>query len=355
LDEIILLLSFHPKIGSRSIEALAQEQLLGVVLELSTSELKERGVPDKLIGNITEVKDFSLTEIKKRLDKYGIEFFTFLDVRYPTLLKEIPDRPYLLFYKGDLDTLKQRSISIVGSRKATAYGRQVTRDLVGTAVKGGLAIVSGLALGIDGSAHQAALDYQGTTIAVLGNGLHTIYPANHTHLAESILNSGGLILSEYPPGTPSFPGNFPMRNRIIAGLSEGTVIIEANQKSGSLLTARASLDYNREVFSIPHNWYDSTGQGPNNLIKMGATILTQPDDLLELFGIDLSQKKKVKTAFDSVQQEQIWKLFADEPMHIDQIIDQSNLVAAEVNSNLTLMEMKGLIRHLGGNQYLRID
>jgi DNA processing protein len=348
----ILVLSHHPHIGARSIAKLRDLNCLDKVLGITESQMRSIGIPSKLIEYIiSSKKSINYEEICRNLKKYSIDYIIKEDEAYPNLLKEIPDAPEILFYKGSLDCLRGIAVSVVGSRKSTIYGRKATEDIISSLVSQNIIIVSGLALGIDGIAHQATLNNNGQTIAVLGNGLDTIYPTVHTQLAQKILANNGLILSEYPPRTPSYPGNFPMRNRIIAGLSMVTIIIEASLKSGSLLTAKAALEYNREIMALPHNWYGSNGEGPNQLIKMGASILTSPTDILDY--LNIKSPSKIKLIADSPQQETILNILSLEPTHVDMIILKSKLPANEVGSTLTLMEMKGLLRHIGGNMYIK--
>jgi DNA processing protein len=242
---------------------------------------------------------------------------------------------------------------VVGSRKASAYGLDIARRFAKELAAAGLTVVSGLALGIDGAVHASALE-TGLTAAVLANGLDTIQPRTHLRLSEDILKHGGAIISESPPGTIPLPGLFPVRNRIIAGLSQATLIIEADIRSGSLITALAALEYNREVMAIPHPLYNPGGQGPHYLIQMGACLVTSISDILSNLGIVYSTTEKDKVYIpESVEEERIYTLLSFEPIHLDLLIQQSKLPAEKVNPLVVLMEMKGIIRHVGGNQYIK--
>ncbi len=236
-------------------------------------------------------------KIKKQLANTEITAFSIDDPNYPNLLKQITDPPWVLFVRGKLENIpSQLEIGIVGTRKCSNYGKEVCIKLTTELAKQGIAIVSGLALGIDGFAHQAALDQNGLTIAVLGGGIDqpTIYPPDHRNLAEKILHSGGAIVSEYPPGTEPTKYSFPARNRIIAGLTSGTLVIEAPIQSGALITARRALDYNREVMVIPHPINSISGAGGNELIKQGAAVITSAEDIFAALNWDNTTNQQTK-------------------------------------------------------------
>ncbi|MDA2936055.1 DNA-processing protein DprA [Patescibacteria group bacterium AH-259-L05] len=205
------------------------------------------------------------------------------DKNYPPLLKEIPDPPQELYIWGVLKQKEKYPLAVVGTRKVSNYGKQVTLELVTELVKQGLTIISGLALGVDGISHQAALDANGRTIAVLGSGFNHLYPQKHTKLAHDIVKSGGAVITEYPPDTKPTQKTFPVRNRIIAGLALGVLVIEAPMRSGALITARHALEQNRDVFAVPGSIYNKNSAGTNNLIKMGAKPVTKAEDILESF------------------------------------------------------------------------
>lgn len=223
-------------------------------------------------------------KIKKQLEDYEIYTLSINEPTYPELLKQINDPPWTLFVRGQLlNDANQLGIGVVGTRQNSPYGQEVCIKLSDELAKKKITIVSGLALGIDSFAHQSALNQNGLTIAVLGCGIdrQTVYPRSHEHLSEKILNSGGVLLSEYPPGTPPTQYSFPARNRIIAGLTQGTLVIEAPLRSGALITARRALDYNREVMAVPHPINSTSGAGGNELIKGGAALVTSIDDICE--------------------------------------------------------------------------
>lgn len=296
--------------------------------------------------------------INERLAQENIQTISLNNPDYPQLLKEINDPPHTLFIRGTLPPIKQPAIGVVGTRKMTTYGKQTCQELVSEMVRHNISIVSGLALGIDGIAHQTAIDSKGITIAVLGSGVNknNIYPSAHRRLADDIIRSGGAVISEYPPGFSPTQYSFPARNRIIAGLSAGTLVIEAPETSGALITARCALDYNREVFCVPHTIYSATGAGPNNLIKQGAHLVQTCQDILDTLQIKtVSATAPAKPVFTPNQAENlIVQCLSKEPTHIDAIIKATGLSSATINSTLLLLEMHGHIRNLGGMNFITL-
>ncbi|HSR89332.1 MAG TPA: DNA-processing protein DprA [Candidatus Udaeobacter sp.] len=298
----------------------------------------------------------SVEKIIERLNKEGIQTISINERDYPPLLKEINDPPHTLFVRGKLPDSSVPALGVVGTRKFSAYGKLACEEIVAPLVKQGMIIVSGLALGIDGIAHQTALNNKGITVAVLGGGVNkkTVAPQTHSQLAEQIIASGGAVISEYPPGFLPTNYSFPARNRIIAGLTLGTLVVEAPETSGALITAKCALDYNREVFAIPHPITSPTGIGPNNLIKMGAKLVTQAADITEFLNLTglaeiISNKQTLPS---SPTEAKILECISKEPQHIDLIIKTSGLDSPIVNSALILMEMKGKVRNLGGMNYV---
>jgi DNA processing protein len=293
--------------------------------------------------------------IANTLEREGIFCVTKDDPAYPPLLKEIYDPPFCLFVRGQLEPYTY-PLAVVGTRKYTGYGKQVTEEIVSPLVRSGLAIVSGLALGIDGFAHDAALRANGKTVAVLGSGIDQqhIYPARHKPLAERIIASGGAVVSEYPPGTLPTKFSFPRRNRIIAGMSLGTLVVEAAEKSGALITATCSLDNNREVFAIPQNITSKTSTGPNRLLKEGATPVTSAEDILEALHLQDIKRYVTNTNIvpDSPTEAALLKHLSREAIHVDELIKKSGLPGHAVSGALTIMEMKGKIKNLGGMMYV---
>ena len=278
-------LAHFPKITYNRYQKLAAYfSDLKNVWEAKINDLIKAGLEEKVASEFLAWREKnSLEKIMERLNKENITTISINNPQYPALLKEINDPPFTLFIRGKLPNTNSPTLGVVGTRKFTAYGKSTCQEIVGPLVNKGVVIVSGLALGIDGIAHQTTLDNKGVTIAVLGGGVdkRTVAPASHRDLAEKIIATGGAVISEYPPGFTPTVYSFPARNRIIAGLSLGTLVIEAAEKSGALITARCALDYNRDVFAVPHALNSPTGIGPNNLIKMGAKVVTQASDIIE--------------------------------------------------------------------------
>jgi DNA processing protein len=278
------------------------------------------------------------------------------DSSYPYLLAQIPDPPPLLYIKGKIDPDFAYRIGVIGSRKVSIYGQQVTEDIVYNLAANKIIIVSGLAQGVDTIAHWTCLKAKTPTFAVLANSLDSIYPITNINLVQEIIYSGGAVISELSLGTPPLKQNFPQRNRIISGLCQAIVITEATLKSGSLLTARHALEQNRDVFAVPGSIYNQNSEGTNNLIKQGAKLITTTQDILtELNLQNTSESVKIRKVLPSSATEQIiYDNLSKEPTYIDDLIKKVNLSAGEVNSALTLMEIKGMVRNLGGNQYVII-
>ena len=272
---------------------------------------------------------------------------------YPPLLREISNPPSLLYVRGTLPA-RSTCLAVVGTRRNTRYGQQVTAEFSNGLARAGLCIVSGLALGIDGLAHEAALTAKGQTIAVLGSGIddNHIYPATHRSLAKRIIAAGGAIISEYPPGFVPSRYSFPARNRIIAGLSIGTLVTEAPRKSGALITAYHALDFNREVFAVPHAITSLVGYGCNSLIARGAMLVTSPVDILHAIGIKPKEDPLLATQLTKIEAA-IYNQLTREPRHVDALIEATTLDGQMVAGTLTVLELQGLVKHLGGHLYVK--
>ncbi len=292
-----------------------------------------------------------------KLQTEKISVVSLLDENYPPLLREIPSAPFLFYAQGNLDLLQMPMVSLVGSRKFTDYGRRVAQNFGRDLAQAGLVVVSGLAIGIDALSHQGALEGQGKTLAVLGNGLlpQNIHPRANFQLSREILRSGGLLVSEFTPETSPAPGNFPSRNRIIAGLSLGTVVVEAAPDSGSLITAGLALEFNREVFAVPGAIFNSQSQGCHQLIKNGAKLVASINDILEEFDFQNSVQNKTIQDFspDSPEEEKIFQILSLEPLHVDTIVKLSKLKTETALSTLSILEIKGAIKNIGGQNYVR--
>lgn len=315
------------------------------------------------INHILKNKNLEETmEYIKKLKKQKVGFLLYKDNNYPTLLKEIYDPPAVLYYKGNME-IDEIAISIVGSRKASYYGLKMAKKLAYELASLGVTIVSGMATGIDTYAHKGAIEAKGKTIAVLGCGVDVIYPIENSDLMKEI-ETKGLILSEYPLTTLPKANNFPARNRIISGLSLGTIIIEAGEKSGSLITAEFALEQGRNVYAIPGNIDSQTSKGTNNLIKEGAKVVTSVEDIIEDFipyltsGISSMDRKseqneKLKYKDLSEEEKEIIEKIKMGYTHGDEIIRASNYPTSIVNSCLTMLELKGLIEKYKGDYYIK--
>lgn len=349
-----------PKIGATRLAKLCNYfSSMREAWRASFSDLLNAGIEEKIINEFISCKDSINLEAEwEKLEKENIKIVTINNNNYPKLLKEIWNPPSLLYYKGTLPSDEEFAIGVVGTRKISNYGKQITPQIIKDLVKNNLIIISGLALGVDSLAHKTTIDCGGKTVAVLGSGIdeQSIYPSQNRYLALEIIESGGAVVSEYPLGALALPINFPYRNRIISGLSLGTLVVEAAEESGALITAKYALDQNREVFAIPGSIFNPFSFGPNKLIKMGAKAVTSVDDILETLNlanaIDFSKNRKIIP--ESPEEEKILNILTQEPTHIDKIILASGLDAAKVGAILTLMEMKGLIKNLGGMNYVSI-
>lgn len=318
------------------------------------------GIGENYAKSIISSKD--RIEIEKELykiNRYQTNIVTLFSECYPEHLKNIYSPPVLLFVKGNLSSADSISVSIVGSRNATQYGIRVAYDLGKQLAQKGITVVSGMARGIDTAAHKGALDGGGRTIAVLGCGLDFVYPPENKVLMNNISNNGAVI-TEYPLGTKPDAKNFPCRNRIISGFSLGTIIVEASSRSGSLITADLALEQNREVFAVPGPIYSKASEGTNNLIKQGAKIVTSLVDILEELNIELvnnnciEQFKQVEYNDLSNEENTIINKISNIPVHLENIMKQTGYAIGKVNSILTMLELKGLIRQLPGRQFIRV-
>ncbi|HRY63398.1 MAG TPA: DNA-processing protein DprA [Patescibacteria group bacterium] len=323
------------------------------VWEADLINLRGAGLEQKIAEEIiSSRREINPDEELGKIEKAGIKIVTLDDANYPRLLKEIYNPPAILYYQGQLTSESDEfAVAVVGTRKYSSYGKQVAMNIVAELTNQGVTTVSGLAIGIDAIVHEATINQKGRTIAVLGSGIgeNDIYPSINRYLAKKVIENGGLILSEYGPGTVPIKQNFPQRNRIISGLSVATLIIEAPESSGALLTAKYALEQNRDVMAVPGNIYNANAAGTNNLIKMGAKLVTSANDVLE--ALNMKQVKKFidnrKVVPDSQEEALILQTITDEPAHVDEIIKKTGLTTAQVNSTLILMEMKGRVRNLG--------
>ncbi len=275
------------------------------------------------------------------------------DESYPKLLREIKNAPPVLYYRGKLKP-EENCFAIVGTRMNSPYGKQVALEIAGNLAGAGLTIVSGLAPGIDSFAHQAAVERGKRTIAVLGTGLDekSLYPQSNLKLARKILETGGALISEYPPGTRGTQFTFPQRNRIISGISLGVLVVEAKQKSGALITAEWAKRQGRRVFAVPGPIHSSNSKGPHYLIKNGAKLVENANDILkELNLTGLKPDLKLEVVGENLEENLILNILKEGILDVDKIIEKTKLSAAKVASTLAILEIKGKVRNLGGNLY----
>ncbi len=316
-------------------------------------ELKSLGIPESVIEKIEYAKKtLDPFEYLENIKSFGIKFFTLFEKDYPESLKEIYDPPVVLYYFGsNLSILKEDCIAIVGTRKMTGYGRLVTDEFASKLSKAGFVIVSGLARGVDTTAHIATLNAGGKTIAILGGGLRNIFPPENTQLAQKIAQSNGLVISEFPPEYPSLPGNFPARNRVISGLSKAVLVTEAATDSGSLITARLALEQGRGVYAVPGPITSGLSKGPSELIKEGGMLVDSAEDILNDLG-----KDPIRPSFSSIELNDIEKEILDEisseAKHIDEICRNLEKPASLISGSLIKMEILGVVRGLGGGVYV---
>ncbi|MBC7565297.1 DNA-protecting protein DprA [Candidatus Saccharibacteria bacterium] len=267
------------------------------------------------------------------------------------IISTIANNPKTLYFIGSLPTERLPVVAIVGTRKPTAYGKEVTFNLAYNLAKKGVVIISGLAFGIDASAHRAALEAGGTTIAVLANGLDAIYPAAHRQLAEDIIKAGGALISEYPPGTAARGFQFLARNRIVSGLSDAVIVTEAAARSGTLATVAHALDQNREVFAVPGNITSPLSIGPNRLLQQGAHPALQVEDILHVIAPHLIQSQTTLNLGSNPMEVRVIDLLQSGIRDGDTLQQASQLAAHDFSQTLTMLEIQGLIRGLGGNQW----
>lgn len=314
------------------------------------NELLHSGIGTKVTEDfLTFRKEFHLDAYAERLYAKNISFILQTDEAYPHLLSEINTPPLVLYVKGNTSLFdaeqKLQHIAVVGTRKVTNYGRHVTEILTQELASAGCVIVSGLAMGVDAIAHASVLEVQGKTIAVLGCGVDCCTPKENQRLYDRIIDEGGVIVSEAPLGQGSYKGSFPQRNRIIAGMSQGVLVTEGAEDSGSLITANLGLQFKRQVFAVPGPITSSVSRGPMQLITKGATMVTQAKDILQSIGlVSSSGRLKNEIICDSKEEQMIVDLLQDQQLAFDEIVRKTGLNPSQAGTLLSLMEMKGFVR-----------
>lgn len=327
----------------------------------SEKELFDSGLRESNLFNFIKTrKNFSWDKYEQELLDSNISFCFLEDEIYPKYLKNIYNPPPLFYYRGNLEIDWDKSLSVVGSRTYSFYGERLVNEFIPGLSQSGLTIISGLALGIDSLAHSKTLEFFGKTVAVLGSGLdkNSIYPYSNRFLAEEIVSQGGLLISEFSPGAKPLAYHFPQRNRIIAGLSPATLVLEAGIKSGSLITAELALEEGREVFSVPGDIFKESLSGNNRLLQKGASVLLSNGDILAYFGIDWenergSKLKPPKAKYEPQNEEErlILDLLKYGPAHIDDILKLNPQNVQNISSSLILLEINGVIYDSGHKNY----
>jgi len=366
-DEIrtIIALSTVNKVGAQRIRLLLQQvDKPYEVFKLGKNDLcRIPGIGPQVASYIRKFNDWkNIDKILEKTRKLGARIITYRSVDYPDRLREVFDAPLVLWVKGSTEVLNTESIAVVGTRNPTQYGRQMAQFLTKRLVEQKLTIVSGLAYGIDTEAHKTCVNDGGRTIAVLGSGLDVIYPSVNRGLVKEIINTGGAVISEFPPGTQPDAGNFPVRNRIVSGLSLGTVVIESGKEGGSIITAKLALDQNREVFAVPHNNTNLNGLGGNFLIKKGMAKLVQDvDDIVEELPVDFDNsipeiiekpaQRKWATLELNDHQQSLCKFLETGEKHIDELSDKFQVSTQNLLVDLLELEMNGCVEQMAGKKF----
>lgn len=348
-------------IGSRTIQKLID--CFGTpeeVYKRTAEQLEAAGIDArerKILAN--GKRQFRYRAMKQKISSYDMEVVSYFSENYPEKLRCLPDFPKRIYWRGKLPQ-ESMQIAIVGARNCSHYGREMARRFAYELAEAGIGIVSGMARGIDGWAHQGALEAGGNTYAVLGNSAEICYPREHARLYQSIVRQGG-VLSEYPPETPAMPGFFPMRNRLISALSEGVLIVEAREKSGSLITAELALEQGKDIFVIPGRIGDTLSEGCNQWIRQGAFLVTKPLDILEYYETNrlLARRKKsknlskIKVSLES-EEKMVYASLSLEPKEVNQIAKETALPAAMLMKQLFSLQKRGLVKEIGKNNYIKI-
>ena len=352
----LLKLHLVPGLGRSSLFKLKENfGSFTTALKASSAQLQQAGILPTVTDAVAHSDEGLFRQTRRRLEDLKVRLISFWDDDYPEQLKQIHDPPALLYVRGKLP--EADTFAIVGSRRATPGGLQLTREIAAELASRGVTVVSGLARGIDTAAHLGALDVSGSTIAVLGCGIDRVYPPENSRLFHRILEENSII-SECPPGAPPLAGNFPGRNRIISGLSRGVLIVEAADGSGSLITSDFALEQGREVFAVPGAVKNKTSSGTNRLIKEGAQVVTEAADILQLLWPKLPSEKQQQADTWFIEQldekhRNLYQLLDAEPQHIDEISRKCSLTPMEVSAILLDLELQGGVQALPGRYYIR--
>ncbi|NLV16998.1 MAG: DNA-protecting protein DprA [Syntrophomonadaceae bacterium] len=316
-------------------------------------EMLSEIIGHKLASSLHEIREQQgPAEELEKCRQAGIGVLAYFESDYPESFRVIHTPPPLIFYQGDIKVLDIPAVGIVGSRQATPYGRTVARRLAGELAEAGFVVVSGMARGIDSESHRGCLDAGGKTIGVLGNGVDVVYPRENRSLYMNVRQQG-LLLSEFYPGTTPEPGHFPIRNRLISALSRGIVVVEAQAKSGAMITVGFALEQGKDVFAVPGPITSGYSRGPHQLLQEGARLVTGVDDILDEWGIEKMGKNLLNAKTDE-RSSKVLRFIGFEPIHIDQIVDKSEISVGEIAAELLRLEIEGKIKCLPGNTYVRI-
>lgn len=330
---------------------------LSLALEALDEELlRSLGCREETIFKaLNRYEEFDPAWYEQELRKRGIDLLSFDDERFPQSLKEIGDPPAFLYFRGDLSILSAPCIALVGTREMTPYGRRVAELFTPAFIKAGMVTVSGLATGIDAVVAEESIRCDGRTVAVLGHGLGSMYPQSNARLAEEIVDHGGLILSEFPLDTRPDKFTFPARNRIIAGLSLGTVVLEAPVGSGALITADLALDYGRDVFVVPGQIFDPNYEGSHQFLTSGqAKLVQRPEDVLVEIGIVPPEEGSSMTFVPSTPEEEtVYTMLTTMPQSMDDLVERTGLTAGLIGATLTILELQGAAKGVGEGKWVR--
>ncbi|NOZ70570.1 MAG: DNA-protecting protein DprA [Chloroflexi bacterium] len=344
-----------PGIGARRLQTLIDAfGSIEAAWKAPAQALSEVGLEERALQSLLSTRaQLDLDAEMARVQEAGIRLVSWDDPAYPSYLKQITSPPPLLFLKGEFMPEDEWAVAIVGTRRATTYGRECALRLSRDLSEAGITIVSGLARGIDGVAHRAALEAGGRTIAVMGNGLDTVYPPEHRELAQEIVKQG-MLVSEHAPGVRPEARNFPARNRIISGLSLAVVVVEGRWSSGAVITAKLALEQGRDVFAVPGSILSHSSEGPNRLLKEGATPALNANDILEALNLTkVAQQLDARHILPTDPVEaQLMDTLSAEPLHIDELGRLMQMSAPDIASALAMLELKGMVRQVGGMQYV---
>lgn len=344
-----------PGIGTARLRALLDYfGDLEIAWHASSHDLQQAGLDRRSLANLLRAREeLDLGAEVERVERGDIQVITWEDASYPPNLRQAYNAPPLLYVRGSLEARDEWAVAVVGTRRASVYGKEAARMISSGLAQAGVTVVSGMARGIDTVAHRSCLDAGGRTIAVLGCGVDVVYPAQNARLADEIVERGALV-SEYALGTRPDARNFPPRNRIISGLTLGTVVVEGDLGSGALITAGFAAEQGREVFGVPGNIFARASRGTNRLIQEGAKMVCEVRDVLEELNLTMvSQQAQARAVIPANETEALLlEHLSAEPMHVDRLGQTVELPIAEVTSALALMELKGMVRQVGGMSYV---